>query len=146
MKMIIAIVGALIVAGAKLGSASGLDELRASCGSEPVVIAAPAMPASAPDYANFDVRKVFLMPEKETWAGPFAIQFIKGADRAAVLDILKRTGLVEGTKELADSGHGFYARIAMDDMDDEFAWVKIMRLTDYTSVAYVSVNKRLWTK
>ena len=146
MKNIIAIIGVLIVAGAKLGSASGLDELRASCGSEPAVIAAPAVPASEPDYANFDVRKVFVMPEKETWAGPFAIQFIKGADRAAVLDILKRTGLAEGAKELADNGHGFYARIAMGDMDNEFAWVKVMRLVDYTSVAYVSVNKRLWTK
>ena len=146
MKKIIAIVGMLIVAGAKLGAASGLDELRASCGSDQTVIAAPAMPASEPDYANFDVRKVFVMPETEIWAGPFTIQFVQGADRAAVLDILKRTGLTEGTKELADNGHGFYARIAMDDMDDEFAWMKVMRLVDYTSIAYVRVNKRLWTK
>ena len=57
MKKIIAIVGVLIIAGAKLGSASGLDQLRASCGTEPAVTAAPAVPASEPDYANFDVRK-----------------------------------------------------------------------------------------
>ena len=143
MKKIIAIAGVLIVAGAKLGSASVMDELRAGCGSEPAATAAPAVPASEPDYADFDVRKVFLMPETETWGGPFTIQFIKGADRGTVLDILKRTELQVEVKELADKGRGFYARIAMDD---EFAWVKVMRLVDYTSVAYVSVNKRLWTK
>ncbi|MCX5784148.1 MAG: hypothetical protein NTX59_00510 [Elusimicrobia bacterium] len=101
--------------------------------------AAPAVPAPAAQGADFDVRKVFLMPETETWKGPFVIQFRKGADLPAVMNVLKKVGLE--AKELVDNGDGLYARI---EMEYEFAPVTVMRLTDYTSVASVQVNKRLW--
>lgn len=92
---------------------------------------------------DFDMRKVFLMPETETWAGPFTIQFMKDAGLEKAMDILTRVGLEKNAKELTDNGRGLYAKI---EMGDEFAWVKVMQLTDYTSVRSVQVNQRLWNK
>ncbi|MDD5210494.1 MAG: hypothetical protein PHV36_13975 [Elusimicrobiales bacterium] len=105
--------------------------------------AAPAATASAAKDMDFDIRKVFQMPGSETWSGPFTIQFTKDATLDIALDILKKTGLGENAKELADNGNGIYAKI---EMGDEFAWVKVMQLVDYTSVRSVQVNKRLWGK
>ena len=150
MKRVITIVSILIVAGAKLGSASAIEELRGNCGDGTAVITAAAVPAPAPEGAGLDVRKVFLMQEAETWAGPFTIQFGKDVSLETVTRILKEEKLE--AKEIVAADRGLYARIEMKEqfgwttMDTEFAWMRIMRLTDYTSVSYIQVNKRLWTK
>ena len=112
--------------------------------------AALAATVPAPLGAGLDVRKVFVMPDGENWEGPFTVQFSEEASPETVQRILKEEKLE--AKELVESGRGLYARIVMKEqfgwttMDTEFAWMRIMRLTDLTSVSYVAVNKRLWNK
>lgn len=128
---------------------TALERLQVEAGAGAQEIGAP-LPPPSPVRENdpFAIRKVFPMPAGETWDGPFAVQFSKSADLEKVRSILKEEKLE--AKELLDTGCGFYARIEMKEqfgwttMDKEFAWMRIMRLTDLTSVAYVFVNRRFW--
>lgn len=113
-------------------------------------MAAPLPPPPSPLAANdpFDIRKVYQMPASENWGGPFTVQFGRSAGLEKVRSILKEEKLE--AKELVASDSGYYARIEMKEksgwtaMDKEFAWMRIMRLTDLTSVSHIFVNKRLW--
>lgn len=114
-----------------------------------LVIAAPLPPPPSPaaGIGPFDIRKVYQMPAGETWDGPFTVQFAESAGLEQVRSVLEEEKLE--AKELVAGDSGFYARIEMREqfgratMDKEFAWMRIMRLTDLTSVSYVLVNKRL---
>ncbi|MCX5791343.1 MAG: hypothetical protein NTY45_03870 [Elusimicrobia bacterium] len=139
MKRIITIAVIVLVAVTKSGAASGLAELKANCAGEPPAVTAPAAPGPEERTGPFDVRKLFVIPAADAWQGPFVIQFRESADLAAVKNVLKLTGLE--TKELRNDGYGYYARI---EMEYEYAGIKAMGLTDYTSVRYVAVNQKLW--
>lgn len=112
-------------------------------------ISAPLPPPSslAAGIDPFDIGKVYQMPAGENWAGPFAIQFRENADLQTVRGILEKEKLE--AKELVAGDSGYYARIELKErsgsaaMDKEYAWMRIMRLTDFPSVSYVLVNKRL---
>lgn len=141
----------LLLTGFAGGAYAGetMEALLRGAGAGALEMAAPLPPPPSPLAASdpFDIRKVFPMPSSETWAGPFTVQFGKSADIETVRRILKEEKLE--AVELVSSSGGFYARIEMKEqsgwatMDREFAWTRIMRLTDLTSVSYVLVNKRL---
>lgn len=131
----------ILISAAGAARAAGLEDLRTAAASAAAktVDAPPPLPSGAVPADPFDARKLYLMPDTEKWDGPLCIQFSLKAELAAVSKILSAEGLQAA--ELVNDGRGWYARVRTAD---EFARVKAMRLTDYASVAYVLVNRRLY--
>lgn len=149
MKKTITLIGVLIVAGAKLATASGPEELRAAGGAgltEPALAAITALsvePASAPAL-EVSVKaapgaKISVTPVTEHWKDVLLVKFNRGTDIKTVMDILSREGF--SSKSFADNGDGFYVRL---DVKDAAAAAAAMALAEYGTVESVQVNRAVY--
>ena len=135
-----------LICAAGAVKAGSLDELRAvSEIAAEVPLPPPPSPMEGAD--PFELRKVYPMPGQETWSGPFCVQFSAKTPLEQVVKILEAEELKAG--EILKTPRGYYVRAALKEstgwglMDREFSMMRVMRLTDYTSVSYVLVNKAL---
>jgi len=145
MKKIIMMAMIAALAGLKPGFASGFEDLLAGAGAGrmesfvPAKVAAPAAYTAPVIEGPFDVRKLYVTSLTESWKDSFLIKFRKGADMNAVLEVLKRVNI--SPAQTVDYGGGFFVKIIMDE---EFLPVKVMQLTDHTSVESVQIGRRAW--